>query len=107
MQSNLYQCQDLTTQKLLSFDVSRLKKFKSQEDDTLDDMRKLASIDNMEYQVDAIVDHAGSPRRKSQMTFRVRWKGYEPEEDTWELYSRVKDCEALDVYSKAHPELRL
>ena len=107
VQSNLYQCQDLTTQKLLSFDVSRLKKFKSREDDTLDDMRELASIDNMEYQVEAIVDHAGSPRNKSRMTFRVRWKGYEPEEDTWESYSRVKDCEALDVYSKAHPELRL
>mmetsp|Transcript_49331 Transcript_49331/g.124040 ORF Transcript_49331/g.124040 Transcript_49331/m.124040 type:complete len:112 (-) Transcript_49331:645-980(-) len=61
----------------------------------------------MEYQVEAIVDHRGSPRNKSQLKFRVRWKGYEPDEDTWEPYASVKDCEALDVYAAEHPELRL
>jgi hypothetical protein len=74
-----------------------------------DNALEVAAADEDEYEVGAIVDHR-APRKnapKSQLEFRVRWKGYEPEEDTWLRYSDVVELEALDVYAREHPELRL
>ena len=100
---NTYVCQDLTTLKLLKFDISRLKLFNLKcGDDAVD----IASKDHGEYVVDKIIDHQHGPdKNKSSMKFLVRWKGYEPDEDTWEPYEHVKDCEALDEYVKNHPDL--
>lgn len=36
---------------------------------------------NQEYEVDQIVDHEGEGDNRR---YKVRWKGYSPEEDTWE-----------------------
>ena len=59
-----------------------------------------------EYVADKIVDHRHGPdKNKSSMKFLGRWKGYEPDEDTWEPYEHVKGCEALDEYVKIHPDL--
>ena len=38
---------------------------------------------------------------------RVRWLGYEPEEDTMLDWSVVKDLAALNEYSKENPHLNL
>ncbi len=43
--------------------------------------------------------------RKYDSEFLVRWQGYEPSEDTWEIYTNVKDLAALDTYLKAHSDL--
>ena len=104
VRGNTYLCQDLRTMKQMSFDVSRLKLYQQDPDRKPLDV---AATEEQEYEVGQIVDHRGSPRSKSKMTFRVRWAGYQPEEDTWEPYTRVRDLEALDVYLGTHPELRL
>ena len=39
------------------------------------------------------------------MTFRVRWKGFQPENDTWESWKGVRDLQALDEYIKTQPHL--
>ena len=101
---NTYACQDLTTLKILKFDVSHLKKFIVQ-DDT--DTTSVAALDKNEFVIHSIIEHVGNPKKKSSMKFKVHWSGYEHDEDTWEPYSVVKDCEALDVYLREHPGLHL
>jgi hypothetical protein len=102
--NNRYKCQDLCSNKVLEVDVTRLKKWTTDADM---DNRRVAAADDGKYLVEAIVGHKRSGRRKSGLKFKVRWLGYEPEEDTWEPNANVKDLEALKVYLKIHPELRL
>ena len=37
----------------------------------------------------------------------MSWTGYEDAYNSWEPYDSLKDVQALDVYSVAHPELQL
>lgn len=97
-------CQDLSTLKRVRFHVSRLRKFNA---DMTEDPAKLAALDNNEFVVEAIVGHRGDRRRRAGMEFRVRWLGYEPDDDTWLPYREVRELAALDRYAVDHPELRL
>ncbi|WRT67519.1 uncharacterized protein IL334_004491 [Kwoniella shivajii] len=53
---------------------------------------KLESVDGQEevYEVEKIVMRKGLRSEKNSY-FRVRWKGYTPEEDTWEKADSLKD----------------
>ena len=57
-----------------------------------------------EYYVDKIVAHEEKDRNPTNWKFKVRWVGYEPEDDSWFNWTGVKDLDALDTYSKEHPE---
>ena len=46
-------------------------------------------------------------RIQRSSSFRVRWLGYEPEDDTMLDWAAVKDLAALDEYSKENPHLNL
>ena len=71
--NNQYKCQDLCSNRVLEFDVTRLKKWTT--DVSVDNMQVAASDDG-KYLVEAIIDHRGNRRRKSALRFRVRWLGY-------------------------------
>jgi hypothetical protein len=43
----------------------------------------------LEYEVDHIADHR---RMGGSLEFLVRWKGYNPSDDTWEPESHLKNC---------------
>jgi hypothetical protein len=73
--------------------------------DQTNDPVEVAQVDNDEYRVQEIVDHVG--KKKKDLQFRVRWCGYGPEDDSWLPYSEVRDLQAMDVYLKSHPGLRL
>ncbi len=51
-----------------------------------------------EFFVDKIVDHTGNVRCSSEMTFRVRWKGYTPDDDTWQPIKTVRETQAFVDY---------
>lgn len=55
-----------------------------------------------EYLVEAII---GERRRAGKLEFKVRWKGFTSEEDTWEPLRNIQDLEAYDHYLQAK-ELR-
>ncbi|KAL4565096.1 hypothetical protein LXL04_029180 [Taraxacum kok-saghyz] len=49
-----------------------------------------------EYEVSSLVDICyGDPSSTGQegLKFKVRWKGYDPSEDTWELIEDLSDCQ--------------
>jgi hypothetical protein len=106
VKGNTYVCQDLCTHKVVSFHISRLKAYNM---DSTPDVTAVAAVDQDEWEVEEIVDHRGPKhgRPKSKLEFRVRWKGFEPEEDTWLPYAEVRELQALDAYTANHPELRL
>jgi hypothetical protein len=94
--------QDLCTHKISEVHLSRLKRYNSER---TENAVGEAEKDRDEYAVESIVEHSG--KKKKELKFRVRWVGYGVEDDSWLPYSDVKDLEALDVYLKTHPELRL
>lgn len=107
---NNYDCLDIISNRVVTYDVSRLFKFLATdalEVPTEDAARDLNLADRQEFEVDFIVEHKGTHRRKRDLQFRIRWVGYPPEEDTWLPYSEVKELAALDAYLREHRELNL
>ena len=55
-----------------------------------------------EYEVEAIVD---SKRETDGWYYRVKWKGYGPEENTWEPLSNLTHAQDLvSEFHHAHPQ---
>jgi transposase InsO family protein len=103
----MYACQDVRTLKTLHFHESRLKRYLA---DRTDSLGEVAAVDNEEFVVDSIVDHRirpGRGSRRGRLEFRIRWAGYEAEEDTWLSYADIRELAALDANSAAHPGLPL
>ena len=54
-----------------------------------------------EYEVDHIVRH--KKNRQGRFLFLIRWKGYGPDEDSWEPASNLKHArEILNAYKMSH-----
>ena len=73
-------------------------------DKELVDPRTVANADKEFYDVDKILQHKGSKRTPSKMTFEVLWKPVDdnPAETTWEPWSNVKTTIALHQYLAAN-----
>jgi hypothetical protein len=93
---NTYDCEDILTQQRSEFDVSRLKVYNH---DLVVDAEEVATWDEQTYLVESILAHRGSPKKRTKMSFLVRWKDYGPEFDTWEPYMSVKTLEAFQKYA--------
>ena len=50
------------------------------------------------YEVESIIAHSGDLKRKASAKFRVRWRGFKEEDDTWEPFWCVKKLSALTRY---------
>ena len=69
---------------------------------TREEIEVLASIDLNEYYVDKIVEDEEKGKNPKNWKFKVRWVGYEPEDDSWLNWTAVEDLAALDTCSKEH-----
>ena len=98
----LHVVQDLLSGKTSDVHVSRLKKFVQVEGV---DPKDIAAYDNGEDVVEAVVEADVPGKRCQDWSFRVRWKGYDEESDTWEPWEHVKGLEALDVFLSRYPKL--
>lgn len=62
------------------------------------DPKEVAWRDQDRFEVEKIVSHRGDMNRVSTLTFRVRWSGYPPEEDTMEPWNSLRSNAALHEY---------
>jgi hypothetical protein len=95
-----FRVQHLASRRMSTQHVSSFKRF----DGSRSDPVSVAAVDDDEFLVEAIVDHKGKTKRN--LTFRVRWSGYPPSDDSWLKFTDVKDLAALDTYLADHVSLR-
>ncbi len=94
-----YSIQDLLTRKVVDTHVSNLSDFRYDSSSGLNPT-EVAARNAGEFFVDKIVDHTGNVRRRSDMTFRVHWKGYTPDNDTWQPIKTVRETQAFVDYCR-------
>ena len=101
MDGNNLSLRDLTGGPNKDVDVSRVKLFQQ---DGVTDPKALAAADMGEIEVEEILAHRGSPRKRSEMEFQVKWSDGDI---TWEPWERVRRLEAIDVYARSQPRLKV
>ena len=68
------------------------------------DPMEVARSDTQLFIVDAIISHTGTPKLKSNMTFKVKWQGYEGHPDEYQdlPWSELRTNSVLHDYLKTH-----
>jgi hypothetical protein len=102
-QLNAVKIQDVVTKKERTVHVKTLKPFKFKSTQQLTEAATFGS--QALARVDHIVEHALDAPTGIYM-FKVRWSGYGPEGDTWELLETVNDLTAFEAYLQQNSELR-
>ena len=68
-------------------------------DEMRHDPRDAALRDENEFEVEAILNHSGTPKKRVDMKFLVKWRGYEePSSNTWEPWANVRLVGKLHEY---------
>jgi len=92
-----YTVLDIVSRRTNVVHISRLYPFFY--DDTRIDPENIALRDSEEYVVESILDDTIDQKiPKKQWQFRVRWKGYDEDEDTWNSWDSLKHVEAMHEY---------
>jgi hypothetical protein len=106
-QSSLVEVQCILTNRIYKVHVNRLKLYNNSRDIPPAD---IAAVDIDHYTVESIAGHrvidskvkAGARRNRTftakDMEFKVKWLGYDEEDDTWMHYSEIKSLSALEKY---------
>jgi hypothetical protein len=92
-----YSIQDLLTHNVVDTHTSNLSEFRYDPTSGLSPT-EVAARNAGGFFIDKIVDHTGNVRRRSEMSFRVRWKGYNPDDDTWQPMKTVRETQAFVDY---------
>ena len=104
---DIFKVRNLMTDEVSSVYTSRLRPFRHPTEMTKEVIKVLSAIDLDEYYVDKIMAHEEKGWNPKNWKFKVKWIGYETEDDSWLNWPAVKDLATLDSYSKEHPELKL
>ena len=97
-----YTIRSLVTKKDEDIHVKELRQFIHNDDER--ELYKFALRDHQDhFEIEAIIDHRGDARYRTQIEFLVRWKGYDASEDLWLPYSELRDSDALHRYLLAQP----
>jgi hypothetical protein len=102
-----YTLQNLINGETRDVHVSRIRPFLHDTAATLEQMRDIAIRDHHEYLVDSVLEHTGNPKRKSEMSFKVRWTGYSEEHDSWEPWKNLRLVDKLHEYLRDNDMAKL
>ena len=97
---DLIKVRDLVTNKESMVHANRICPFKHPKSMPKKKIETLAATDLDEFDAEKNIGHSGTGKNPKKWKFRVRWLGYEPEDDTMLDWAPVKDLAALDEYSK-------
>lgn len=103
--ADTYTIQDLVSSKTYDTHISNLRPFNVDHENH--NPVEVAQHNSQEFVIDTILEHQGDRNRRSTMSFKVHWKGYGPEEDSWEPYSYLRDTDQLHTYLRANRMLSL
>jgi hypothetical protein len=103
-----YVLQDLITQEVRDYHVSRLRPYLYDER-TLTPLSVAVTDTLDEFVIEKVIRMRGDPRgKRTDLSFLVRWAGSLGEEDdTWEPWPYCKDSEAVQSYMRQHPNKRV
>ena len=103
-----YVLQDLVSQEVRDYHVSRLRTFLYDER-TLTPMQVAVTDTLDEFVAEQVIDMRGDSRNsRKNLSFLIRWAGYGPSDDTWEPWSMCKDSVAVQNHLRDHklPRIR-
>jgi hypothetical protein len=105
---DLIKVRDLISNKISLVHTDRVRPFKHPKTMTLAEATALAAVDMDEFYVEKIVYVEKNGKNKKKWRFKIRWLGYEPDDDTWLGWDAVKNLQALDdfVEQSDDPELK-
>jgi len=97
--------QDLLNGKEITTHISNVKEFQFDSDRTIP--KEVALHSSEEFHIERILEHLGDKTRRGTLSFKVRWSGYSPDDDTWEPYENLRDSEQLHDYLRANEMVSL
>ena len=101
-EGDAYTIRSLVTHREEKIHVKELRKFVHNGDEK--ELYSIALRDHQDrFVIDKILDHEGALDKRRDLQFKVHWKGYETEDDSWVPYSELRDTAALHQYLLAQP----
>jgi len=98
MQGAKYTVRNLVTKKLEDYHITLLREFRY--DPRYVDPVKIAMCDEQFYELEKVLDHRGQFNKKDTLFFKVKWLGYNDEDNTWEPWKNLRNNIELHKYLK-------
>jgi ribosomal protein L21E len=100
VQGDKYSCQNLVTDEIEDYHVTRLREFRY--DERYVDPRDIALRDREEFFVEKILAHRGDVGRLKTLAFHVKWRGFDESFNSWEPWKNLRETEMLHRYLILH-----
>ena len=88
VQGDKYSCQNLVTDEIATYHVTRLRKFRY--DERYVNPRDIALRDREEFYVEKIWAHHGDVGRLKTLAFHVKWRGFDESFKSWEPWKNLR-----------------
>jgi hypothetical protein len=69
---------------------------------TQENANKIALLDQEEFIVEDILQHKGEWNKIKDMSFLVRWSGYDSSHDSWEPWTALRRVDKIHAYLRRH-----
>jgi hypothetical protein len=100
VQGDKYSCQNLVTDEIEDYHVTRLREFRY--DERYVEPRDIALRDRDEFYVKRILAHHGDVGRLKTLAFHVKWRGFDESFNSWKPLKNLRETEMLHRYLILH-----
>jgi hypothetical protein len=100
VQGDKYSCQNLVTDEIKDYHVTRLRKFCY--DERYVEPRDINLRDRDEFYVEKILAHHGDVGRLKTLALHIKWLGFDESFNSWEPWKNLRETEMLHRYLILH-----